>query len=81
MVKDHIVTMSLFSRRRAGRGGAPSESESQMSTPNTLWITVEGSGTAECDGLYCPSTAPEKVSESGTVSPLAASARAALPPF
>jgi UMP-CMP kinase len=52
-----------------------------MSTPNTLWITVEGSGTAECDGLYCPSTAPEKVSESGTVSPLAASARAALPPF
>ena len=41
-----------------------------MSKPNTVWITVEGSGTPECDGLYCPSTAPPKVSESGTKSSL-----------
>ena len=36
--------------------------------PNTSWITVSGSGTAECDGLYKPSTAPPTVSESGTTS-------------
>ena len=36
--------------------------------PNTSWITVSGSGTAECDGLYKPSTAPPTVSESGTAS-------------
>jgi hypothetical protein len=33
-----------------------------------VWIEVSGSGTAECDGVYRPSTAPEKVSESGTKS-------------
>jgi len=38
--------------------------------PNTFWIEVTGSGTAECDGLYCPSTAPAKKSESGTISSL-----------
>ncbi len=37
---------------------------------NTVWVTVNGSGTPECDGLYCPSTAPEKLSESGTKSAL-----------
>ena len=37
---------------------------------NTYWITVSGSGTGECDGLYCPSTAPPTVSESGTKSSL-----------
>lgn len=36
--------------------------------PNTSWIIVSGSGTAECDGLYKPSTAPPTVSESGTAS-------------
>ena len=36
--------------------------------PNTLWISVKGSGSSECDGLYCPSTAAPKVSESGTKS-------------
>ena len=36
--------------------------------PNTSWIIVCGSGTAECDGLYKPSTAPPTVSESGTAS-------------
>ena len=41
-----------------------------MATPNTYWVEVSGSGTAECDGLYRPSTAPEKVSESGTKSSL-----------
>ena len=39
-----------------------------MSKPNTLWITVEGSGTAECDGVYGPSKSDEEVSESGTAS-------------
>lgn len=33
---------------------------------NTMWVEVRGSGTAECDGLYCPSKESEKVSESGT---------------
>ena len=35
---------------------------------NTFWIEVAGSGTPECDGLYCPSNAAATVSESGTVS-------------
>ena len=40
-------------------------------TENTFWIEVKGSGTPECDGLYCPSTAGAGVvSESGTVSEL-----------
>jgi len=37
-------------------------------TRNKYWITVNGSGTPECDGLYSPSTAPPTVSESGTTS-------------
>jgi len=36
--------------------------------PNTLFITVSGSGLPEVDGLYIPSTAPPAKSESGTVS-------------
>ena len=44
------------------------DSDPRPKKPNTMWITVEGSGTPECDGLYCPSTEPEKVSESGTKS-------------
>ncbi len=35
---------------------------------NTKWIRVTGSGLPECDGVYKPSEAPEKVSESGTKS-------------
>ena len=35
---------------------------------NTAWVEVRGSGTAECDGLYRPSTECEKVSESGVKS-------------
>jgi UMP-CMP kinase len=38
--------------------------------PNTFWIEVSGSGTPECDGLYCPSKAAPKKSESGTMSSL-----------
>jgi hypothetical protein len=57
---------------KKGQAPAPKitihDSDPRPKKPNTLWITIEGSGTAECDGLYCPSTAPEKVSESGTVS-------------
>lgn len=34
--------------------------------PNTKWIEVRGSGTPECDGLYCPSKEAAGVSESGT---------------
>jgi len=37
---------------------------------NTHFITVTGSGSPEVDGLYVPSTAPAKKSESGTVSSL-----------
>lgn len=37
---------------------------------NTLYIEVSGSGLAECDGLYVPSTEPPKESESGTMSSL-----------
>ena len=44
------------------------DSDPRPKKPNTMWITVEGSGTPECDGLYCPSTEPEKVSDSGTKS-------------
>ena len=36
--------------------------------PNTYWVEVTGSGTPECDGLYCPSNAAAAVSESGTTS-------------
>lgn len=36
--------------------------------PNTLFIEVSGSGLAEVDGLYVPSTAPPAKSESGTLS-------------
>jgi len=39
-----------------------------MSAPNTQWITVNGSGTAECDGIYCPNATPPTMSESGTMS-------------
>ena len=39
-------------------------------TPNTFYLEVSGSGLPEVDGLYVPSTAPPKVSESGTVSTL-----------
>ena len=39
-----------------------------MTEPNTQWITISGSGTPECDGVYCPSTEPPKKSESGTES-------------
>lgn len=39
-----------------------------MAKPNTLWLEVTGSGTAECDGIYCPSAQAEAVSESGTKS-------------
>jgi hypothetical protein len=35
---------------------------------NTYWISVLGSGSAECDGVYRPSTAAATVSESGTAS-------------
>lgn len=38
--------------------------------PNTLYITVTGSGLPEVDGLYVPSTEPPKESESGTMSAL-----------
>ena len=38
---------------------------SLRSPPNTFWVTVNYSGTSECDGIYCSSTAPESVSESG----------------
>jgi UMP-CMP kinase len=41
-----------------------------MPTPNTIYITVRGSGMSECDGVYFPSTQPPKKSESGTVSTL-----------
>ena len=36
--------------------------------PNTFFIEVSGSGLPEVDGLFVPSTAPAKKSESGTVS-------------
>ena len=38
--------------------------------PNTFYIEVSGAGLPEVDGLYVPSTAPPKTSESGTVSSL-----------
>jgi UMP-CMP kinase len=37
---------------------------------NTYYITVSGSGSPEVDGLYVPTTAPPKVSESGNTSSL-----------
>jgi len=46
------------------------DSHAEEMPKNTIWITVSGSGTAECDGVYCPSQAPPKVSESGTKSSL-----------
>ena len=38
--------------------------------PNTFFVEVSGSGLAEVDGLFVPSTAPAAKSESGTVSTL-----------
>ena len=38
--------------------------------PNTFFIEVSGAGIPEVDGLFVPSTAPPKESESGTVSSL-----------
>ncbi|MEM9412719.1 MAG: nucleoside monophosphate kinase [Planctomycetota bacterium] len=38
--------------------------------PNTYFIEVSGSGIPEVDGLFIPSTAPPKASESGTISSL-----------
>ena len=38
--------------------------------PNTLFIEVTGAGIPEVDGLFVPSTAPPKESESGTLSSL-----------
>lgn len=33
-----------------------------------MWLEISGSGTAECDGFYCPSKQAAAVSESGTKS-------------
>ena len=41
-----------------------------VSSPNTKYIEVVGSGNPECDGIYTPSVQPPKESESGTVSSL-----------
>ncbi len=38
--------------------------------PNTLFVEVSGAGIPEVDGLFVPSTAPPKESESGTTSSL-----------
>lgn len=47
---------------------SPSAAAEQLA-PNTYYITVSGSGTPECDGLYVPSMAPaDVVSDSGTKS-------------
>lgn len=35
---------------------------------NTKWVEVHGSGSPECDGIYCPSEECEKTSESGVKS-------------
>tara|TARA_R110002049_G_scaffold309268_1_gene519552 strand:- start:74155 stop:75201 length:1047 start_codon:yes stop_codon:yes gene_type:complete len=44
--------------------------ETNETRPNTYFIEVTGAGLPEVDGLFVPSTAPPKKSESGTVSSL-----------
>ena len=44
--------------------------QGRVSSPNTKYIEVVGSGNPECDGIYTPSVQPPKESESGTVSSL-----------
>jgi hypothetical protein len=48
---EKVLEPSYLAQATAGKPGLP----------NTLWIAVSGSGSAECDGLYCPSIAAPKV--------------------
>ena len=79
--KDQFDGMLMMSKMMGGAGiesvatslaaamsGGAATTEATTEKVNTQWITVIGSGTSECDGLYCPSTAPPTVSESGIAS-------------